>query len=90
MPVGLDEKVVAEHVDRAVRGDADALQRLFVHYHAILQRKVNAKIGTPAGRRIDADDVLQQAYVSAFKSVGGCSFDGPGGFYKWLEAHPLD
>ncbi len=36
-------------------------------------------------RHCDAEDILQQTYVSAFKSIDGRSFDGPGGFYKWLE-----
>jgi RNA polymerase sigma-70 factor (ECF subfamily) len=41
-------------------------------------------------RHADPEDVLQQAYVAAFQSIKQCSFDGPAGFYKWLETIALD
>jgi len=102
-------------VELASRGDHDALQRLIVCYHAPLRVKIASSIDAALSRRIDADDVLQQAYISAFKALtnhrrdypgescpempadesaarpssGTASttmrFDGPGGFYKWLE-----
>lgn len=99
-------------------GDADALQRLIVHYHAPLHRAVDRRIEPDLRRRLDADDVLQQAYVNAVKALpdpnrdrkraasqnrdrkraanpnrdrqraeaSALRFDGPAGFYKWLEA----
>ena len=56
-------------VESAARGDADALQRLIVHYHAMLRAKVAAGIDTAIGRRIDADDVLQRAYIAVFAAL---------------------
>ncbi|MCK4658493.1 MAG: sigma-70 family RNA polymerase sigma factor [Phycisphaerae bacterium] len=70
----------------AVRGDTDALQRLMVCYHPPLRRLLEGEIERRFRRHIDPDDVLQEAYVSAFKSAGDCRFDGPGAFYRWLEA----
>ncbi|MCB9852586.1 MAG: sigma-70 family RNA polymerase sigma factor [Phycisphaerales bacterium] len=71
-------------------GDADALQRLLVHYHDILLRKIDAEIGFGVRRYLDSEDVLQNAYAAAFNSIGKCDFDGPGGFYAWLEAIALE
>lgn len=75
-----------EDIFEAVQGDADALHRLLVHYYDILRRKIDAQIDGRLQRYFEADDVLQDAYAAAFRSIGACQFDGPGGFYAWLEA----
>lgn len=75
----------AELVQQAAGGDGDALQKLILHYHGPLQGKIEGRIKATLRRHIDAEDILQQAYIAAFESIGACSFDGPGGFYKWLE-----
>ena len=104
-----------EQVRLVGRGDGDALHRLIVHYHSILRAKVAGGLEGPVGRRLDVEDVLQDAYAAAFAALSdaprdlnggdrgmsmsdGASadaaaepgsvaprFDGPGGFYKWLE-----
>lgn len=84
----MDEARRAAEVERINTGDADALQRLIVCYHGVLRGFVAGAIPTEMAARIDADDVLQDAYVVAFKAVAGedrPSFDSVGGFYKWLE-----
>jgi RNA polymerase sigma-70 factor, ECF subfamily len=77
-------------VEQATRGDADALQRLVVHYHSALHRAVDGKLPAKLRRYVDPEDVLQQAYIVAFQGVGGCDFESPGGFYKWLERIALN
>ncbi len=77
-------------VQRAVAGDGNALQRLIVHYHGPLYGTVDGRMDAAVRRHVDPDDVLQQAYVSAFQAIKGCRFDGPGGFYKWLETIALN
>ena len=85
----MDESERAAWVARATAGDEDALQRLIVSYHAVLRRVVAVSVDGELRHRVDPDDVLQQAYIAAFQSVTTCRFDGPGGFYKWLEAIAL-
>lgn len=85
----MDEGERAADIERAVAGDGDALQRLIVEYHAVLHRTVAAARDAELQTRIDPDDVLQQAYVSAFEGVVNCQFDGPAPFYKWLETIAL-
>jgi RNA polymerase sigma factor (sigma-70 family) len=65
----MDEQELQAEIDLATRGDRDALQRLIVHYHEPLRAKVAAGIDAASARRLDAADVLQQAYVSAFKAL---------------------
>jgi RNA polymerase sigma-70 factor, ECF subfamily len=86
----MDERQRAEQVESAVSGDADALQRLIVHYHAALRAVVAGCLDDAARARLDPDDVLQDAYAAAFKGVCGCRFDGPAGFYAWLETIALN
>ncbi|MFH0982254.1 MAG: sigma-70 family RNA polymerase sigma factor [Planctomycetota bacterium] len=86
----MDERQRAEQVELAVRGDADALQRLIVYYHAVLRAVVADCLDDAYRARLDPDDVLQDAYTAAFKAMTGCQFDGPAGFYAWLETIALN
>jgi RNA polymerase sigma-70 factor (ECF subfamily) len=81
----MDEQERAADVKRVLAGDGDALQRLIIHYHPTLRVYVVSALANKGRTGIDVDDVLQQAYVTAFRSLPSCRFDGPGGFYKWLE-----
>ena len=65
----MDQRERAELVNRAAAGDADALQRLIVYYHAGLRGIVAGAIDSNLRRHIDPDDVLQQAYISAFNAL---------------------
>lgn len=80
---------LAQDLVRVVNGDRDALQRLIVRYHAQLHAVVARRIPAALGARLDAEDVLQQTYVAAFRDVGNCTFETPAGFRKWLEAIAL-
>jgi RNA polymerase sigma-70 factor (ECF subfamily) len=81
----VDEQVRAQLVARASAGDAGALQPLLMHYHPVLTRFIQRRIAARLRRHVDPEDVLQQAYVTAFKSIADAAFEGPSGFYKWLE-----
>ena len=86
----MDEAERAAQTQLAAQGDADALQRLIVYYHRPLHGVVVGKMDATMRRRVDPDDILQEAYVAAFQTVSGCQFDGPAGFYKWLEKIALN
>ena len=77
-------------VTLASDGDVDALQRLMIEYHEPLRVAVGRALDGAAARRVDPDDVLQDAYVAAFQAVDRCTFDGPAAFYKWLETVALN
>lgn len=85
-----DQEERAGLVQSAARGDPDALQRLIVRYHGALHGTVERGIDPALRPYADPDDVLQEAYVTAFKRIGSCTFDGPGAFYKWIETVALN
>jgi RNA polymerase sigma-70 factor (ECF subfamily) len=65
----MDEQSPQNDAERASRGDADALQRLVVHCHEALRRAVVQARSAAMVNRVDPDDILQQAYVVAFKTL---------------------
>ena len=77
-------------LELATKGDGDALQRLIIHYHPQLRTALDGLMDRGVRSFVDPDDVLQEAYASAYQTIARCRFDGPGGFYKWLERIALN
>ena len=86
----MDDQERRKLVQRAVTGDADALQRLILVNHAKLRAVVQRAIGARMRRRVDADDVLQAAYAVAIRTASACTFEEPGAFYGWLKRITLN
>ena len=76
----MDEARRAELIARASDGDNDALQTLLIYYHAPLKAVVGERIEQQLHRYFEPEDVLQEAYASAFRAVRGARFDGPAAF----------
>lgn len=77
-------------MDLAARGDQDALQQLLIYHFPELCAIIARQIPPSLNRHLDAEDVIQQAYVAAFGSVTSCNFNTPAGFYKWLESIAIE
>ena len=73
----MDDGQLGALVRRAAGGDADALQRLIVLHHATLRAKLAGGIDTAVGRQIEAEDVLQRAYIAAFRAFGATAGSPP-------------
>ena len=65
-------------VDRVREGDQDAYRQLVERY----QRRAHAIAIGIVGNHHDAEDLVQQAFLKAYKSLG--SFRGQSSFYTWL------
>jgi RNA polymerase sigma factor (sigma-70 family) len=72
----MDELAVRAELGRVCAGDAAALQRLLVCYHAALRVSVARAVAPPLRSRIDPDDVLQEAYTAAFRQFRAARVDG--------------
>ena len=72
-------------IRRLADGDAGALQYLIVEYHPMLRRAVGRAIEPALRRLVEPDDVLQQAYIVAFRKFADGRFDSPAHFYNWLQ-----
>ena len=79
-----------EQIRLAVDGDRDAMQRLIVLYHEPLHASVKQRIKPSMCSQVDPNDILQEAYAAAYKSIGLCNFAGPAPFYTWLELIALN
>ena len=90
MALRMEERERIAHLEAVAGGDADALQCLLVHYHARLRRALAARMDARFDRYFAPEDVLQDAYVSAFKCAADGGFRDDGGFYAWLETIALN
>lgn len=71
---------------RAVAGDVGALERLLVLHYDRLAAALAPKLPNELRGLVNADDVLQEAFVVAFREFPGFEPRGPGAFEAWLLA----
>jgi RNA polymerase sigma-70 factor (ECF subfamily) len=81
----LTDEEVARLVDRLIRGDREALAKLFDHHRERLWRIINFRIDQRLQGRVDPDDVLQEAYLAAEQRLEHFLHDSPQGFFIWLR-----
>ena len=68
----------------AAAGDADAAQRLFVTHHERLMGLAVRRIGADWRGKIEAEDVLQDAYAAAWGTIGKFEYRGEDSFFHWM------
>ncbi len=71
---------------QAVSGDSLALERLLLTYHDRLAARIARKFPTFLKDSLDVEDILQKAYVGAFRDIRTFQPCGPEAFYRWLAA----
>ncbi|MCH7812432.1 MAG: sigma-70 family RNA polymerase sigma factor [Planctomycetes bacterium] len=72
-------------VAQAVGGDMVALERLLLSYASRLQARLAKKLPLSLRSVVAADDVLQDAFVEAFRGIGSFQPAGRFAFYRWLS-----
>jgi RNA polymerase sigma-70 factor (ECF subfamily) len=73
-----------ELVRSARAGDVDAWQRLDERYRTALAIVARARIPSRARRRYETDDLLQSAFLSAYRDLDGYEYKGAGSFLAWM------
>ncbi len=69
---------------KAAQADEEAITRLIAaHHHRFLGFTVR-KIGVDWQGKIDAEDVLQEAYLSVFQGIVQFAYQGEDSFYHWV------
>ena len=63
---------------QAVAGSQSAFRKLYDHYQKKISRLVGSMVGSPE----DANDIVQEVFIRAFRSLD--SFKGASSFYTWL------
>ena len=72
-------------VNRIVRGDQAALAEMFSIYRPRLWRMVNFRLDPRLQGRIDADDVLQDAWMRAVERIGYFLSDASHSSFIWFR-----
>ena len=75
----------ASLLDRLKSGDDDALARLFAGHRNRLLLLVEFRLDPRLGGRVEAEDVLQEAYLDAVKRVHHFAEDDSTSFFIWLR-----
>lgn len=70
---------------RAKGGDAQALAALFGHYRERLKRMVRLRLDRRLSGRVDASDVLQEAYLEVHKRFPEYAAEKDLPFFLWLR-----
>ena len=78
---GFDERQL---IQRAICGDADALTTLLEHVGPVVRKGVEGRIPAQWRSLLSEDDVMQQTYADAFRSIAKFVPLGDGAFRAWL------
>ena len=73
----------SELIARVSRGDQQALATLFTQHRERLRRMVKFRLDHRLRGRLDADDVLQEAYIDAAERIK--HFDPEGSLFVWFR-----
>ena len=72
-------------VERFKSGDTRAFSLLFEKYRPRLAVLVHYKLSPDMRGRIEVDDILQETFLEAARSVGNFTYRSPGSFMSWLS-----
>lgn len=84
-PVNEEDDNSRALVNRVIKGDETALAELFAMYRQRLWRMVNFRLHRKLQGRVDADDVLQESFISATKRVDSFLKDASRSIFIWFR-----
>jgi len=73
-------------VEKVKGGDYDAFTALFAKYRRRLAALLRYKAGPELLATVEVDDLLQEAFLQAFRDIGRFNYESPGSFWNWLAA----
>ena len=73
-------------LEQAKSGNAEALSRVFEKHRRRLAVLVHYKLGSRMHEFADAEDVVQETCLRAFRDIGRFSYQSPDSFFRWLAA----
>lgn len=78
-----DESTV-DLLEAARAGDPTAWERLDRRYRNVLALVMRGSIALPERARFDTEDLLQSAFLSAYRELNTFEYRGKGSFLRWL------
>ena len=80
-----DESLIDQLINDAAAGDESALASLFEKYRDRLRRLVQLRMDARIRARVDASDVVQEAFVEAARRLPRYVEDDKVPFFLWLR-----
>lgn len=80
-----DTSATRELIERAQKGDAEAFGQLATGYQHRLECLVHIRLGKKLRLTTGVEDILQDTYLRAYKSIGSFKWTRPGCFFSWLS-----
>ena len=74
----------ANLIASAIEGDHVALQKLLISRAVVLRKFADRKLPAVMRDRVDTEDIVQQVYVEAFRSIHRFRLDEADSFQAWL------
>jgi len=71
-------------IERIKRGDRDAFTPLFDKYRPRLAVLIHCRIGPRLRSSLEADDLLQETFLQAYRQFDHFAYRSPGSFFRWL------
>lgn len=75
-----------ELLGRARQGAQDALSLLFDRYRRRLAVLIRYKLGPQHRGKLDADDLVQETLLRAYRDLPQFTYRSPGSFMRWLSS----
>ncbi len=79
------ESQVQALVTRAQTGDRGAFDQLAVSVTDVVLAIIRRRVGPELREKLDAEDVLQETFLRAFRSIGEFRWEGERSFERWLS-----
>ena len=74
----------ADLVDRAIKGDQEAVSALYHLYERQLRSAVNDRLGTRLRGQMDTVDLIQSVWKDVLADIDDFEYQGPDSFFRWL------
>jgi RNA polymerase sigma-70 factor (ECF subfamily) len=75
----------ADRLDRARKGDQEALNDLFARWRPLLRLQADQLLGPELSARVDPSDVVQQVWAQAYASLDQFRGGSEGEWVNWLR-----
>jgi len=81
----LSDQEAAELTEKAKSGDRSAFDRLFLDVRERLVNFARSRMSDDLRQRVDPEDVLQETFLRAYRTIEQFSWQGEASFCRWLE-----
>jgi RNA polymerase sigma-70 factor (ECF subfamily) len=72
-------------IERIKKGDREAFEPLFAKYRPRLAVLIHYRMGERLRNTFEVDDILQEAFLEAYRQLDHFSYRSAGSFFRWIS-----